>query len=93
MARARISSTPYRGVQPQCAGCSSRTTAPGRTGCCPTVLPTGPENTPDWMPETRSGGWSSGHHSGASSGRYSRRQESRTSWWAAVAARGLHCGR
>ena len=23
---------------------------------CPRVLPTSPEKTPDWMPETRSGG-------------------------------------
>ena len=41
-----------------------RGTAAGRTGC-----PTGPDQLPDWIPETRSGGvWSPGHHTGWSTG-------------------------
>ena len=60
--RARISSRPWCGVQPHCAGWCSRTTAPSRNGCWPTVLPTSPEYTPDWIPDTRSGGsWSPSH--------------------------------
>ena len=54
--RARTSSSPYSGVQPHRAGWNSRTTNPSRNGCCPTVLPTSPEYTPDWMPDTLSGG-------------------------------------
>ena len=41
-----------------------RGTAAGRTS-----IPTGPDQLPDWMPETRSGGsWSSAHHTGWSTG-------------------------
>ena len=66
------------GVQPHIAGWNSRTTAPSRTGCWPVVLPTGPENTPDWMPETRSGAWSPGHQRPCSGGMLSRSSESPT---------------
>ena len=53
--RARTSRRPYRGVHPHCAGWNSRTVSPSRNGCCPRVLPTSSEYTPDWMPDTRSG--------------------------------------
>jgi hypothetical protein len=58
------------------------------------VLPRGPEKLPDWMPDTRSGGvWSPGNQCPCSGGMDSRRQESRMSNVAAVAARELQAGR
>jgi hypothetical protein len=92
--RARTSSRPWCGVQPHCAGCASRTTRPSRYGCWPTVLPAGPENTPDWMPDTRSGGsWSAAHQTPWSGGIVSRSSEPPTAYTAALSARELHCGR
>ena len=61
-ARACSSTYPPFGVQPQNGSCSSLTTRPSRYGCWPTVLPTGPEKLPDWIPDTRrSGLWSPPH--------------------------------
>ena len=58
----RISTCPDVGSQPSKRGCSSVTVRPSANRCCPRLLPTGPDQLPDWMPETRSGGaWSSGH--------------------------------
>ena len=78
--RARTSSTPWCGVQPHWVGWRSRTTWPSRNGCWPTVLPTAPENTPDWTPETRSGSsWSSAHHRPCPGGIVRRSSEPATS--------------
>ena len=53
-----------------------------------------PRQTPDWMPDTRSGvGWVSAHHSPWSGGMVSRSSESLTVYVAALSARELHCGR
>ena len=78
--RARTSSRPYSGVQPHWVSCASRTSWPSRKGCWPTVLPTSPENTPDWTPETRNGGsWSPAHQTPCSGGIVSRSSEPATS--------------
>jgi hypothetical protein len=62
--RARTSMRPWCGVHPHHSGCASRTTWPSANGCWPTRLPTGPEKTPDWTPETRNGlAWVSAHQS------------------------------
>ena len=90
---ARISSSPWCGVHPQWAGWNSRTTAPSRNGCCPIVLPTSPENTPDWMPETLRGSCSPGHHRPWSGGMVSRSSDPATAYVAALCARELHIGR
>ncbi len=58
----RISTCPGDGSQPSKRGCSSRTICPSRNRCWPRVLPTGPEYAPDWIPDTRSGGWWSSAH-------------------------------
>ncbi len=94
MARARIPIQPSRGVQPHWVGCCSRTVWPSRNRCWPCVLPTGPDQVPDWIPDTRIGGsWSPSHQTGWSVGIRSRRQESRISYAAALAARELQAGR
>ena len=91
--RARTSSSPKCGVQPHWVGWNSRTTTPSRKGCWPIVLPTGPENTPDWMPETLSGSCSPGHHNPCSGGMVRRSSDPATAYVAALSARELHIGR
>ena len=91
--RARTSSRPWCGVQPHCAGWNSRTTWPSRNGCWPIVLPTSPEKTPDWIPETRSGSCSAEHHRPCSGGMVSRSSDPSTTYVAALSARELQCGR
>ncbi len=67
--RARIATRPPAGSQPSRRCCSSRTSWPSRNRCWPNGVPTGPDQFPDWIPETRSGGlWSPGHHTGWSTG-------------------------
>ena len=71
--RAEISTRPWpcsaEGSQPSNRSCSSSTTWPSRNRTWPYVDPTGPDQLPDWMPDTRSGGsWSSAHHTGWSTG-------------------------
>ena len=79
-ARARSSMYPPDGVHPQNASCSSRTRTPSRYGCWPRVPPTGPDQLPDWMPDTRIGGvWSSAHQRPWSGGMRRCRHESRSS--------------
>ena len=92
--RARIATRPPVGSQPSKRSCSSRTTCPSRNRCWPWALPTGPDQLPDWMPETRSGGWwSSAHQTGWSTGTSSTRVSRSIRWLAAVAAREDHPGR
>lgn len=94
VARQVTSTRPYRGVQAHRAGCSSRTVCPGRNGCCPRVLPTGPDHDPLWAAETRSGGsWSPGHHTGCSAGIVRCRPSGPVRAVAAAASRELHAGR
>ena len=65
VARHSTSIRPYSGTNPRDSGCCSRTTRPSRNGCCPWVLPTGPDQLPDCTADTRSGGsCRSAHHSG-----------------------------
>ena len=71
--RAEISTRPWpcsaEGSQPSNRSCSSSTTWPSRNRCWPYADPTGPDQLPDWMPDTRSGGsWSPAHHTGWSTG-------------------------
>lgn len=82
-------------MKPWNRGWNSRTTdTPGSSGCWPTVLPTGPEKLPVCTPDTRSGpSCSAGIHNPCAGGIDRRRQESRTSYAAAVAVRELHAGR
>ena len=92
--RARTSSRPWCGVQPQWVGWNSRTTAPSRNGCWPIVLPTGPENTPDWMPETlqRARGRPD-TTARARPGSSGAARSPSTAYVAALCARELHIGR
>ncbi len=67
--RAETSTRPPVGSHPSNRSCSSTTTWPSRNRCWPEVDPTGPDQLPDWMPETRSGGaWSPSHQTGWSTG-------------------------
>ena len=58
------------------------------------MLPTSPENTPDWMPETlNDGSWSPSHQRPCSGGIVSRSSDPATEYVAALSARELHWGR
>lgn len=93
-ARYVTSTRPNHGVHAHRAACSSRTRSPSRNGCCPRVLPTGPDHEPLCTAETRSGGsCTPGHQTGCVAGIVRCRPSVPVAEVAAADARELHAGR